>query len=304
MEQSLNNISPALSVQEAQSMVRAILANAGDADAEWDARDLVAAALGAARKGLIVNRNQPIGKSAAIEVQAMLARRLRNEPMAYIVGHTDFYGRQFLVEPGVLIPRVDSEILVEVGLRALESCTSPHILELGVGSGCVLLSLMSELKAQGKRVSAIGSDLSPIALQVCSKNADALGVAGELSLFAGSWFDALPETLQHSFDLVVSNPPYIPPAEEPSLQRDVAGYEPSMALFAPKYGTEHHETILQQAPAWLKSGGNVAMECAIHQAAQIAEFARNCGYAHVEIVRDTAGIERVVRAVWQQHSNA
>lgn len=225
-----------------------------------------------------------------------LVRRAGNqEPIAYLTGRAPFFNLELDVSRDVLIPRPDTETLVEnvVQLVRVEvGFESPRILDLCTGSGCIALALASRLKS----ANVVATDISPSALGVAQKNAEKLGLAGRVTLFEGDLFGALSGTVEsRPFDLVVSNPPYIPSADIEHLDSSVKDFEPRLALDGGDDGMEFHRRILSGVDDKLRPGGRVYLEIQFDQGPRIAEMASATGYLEdVKVLRDAAGHERVV----------
>lgn len=258
------------------------LAEAGVEGAPRDARLLLAHVLGIEPVEVILRETDAIDPVALTAFEHLIQRRIAGEPVSRIRGWRDFYGRRFIVTPDVLDPRPETELLVEQGLSRLSR--GGRVLDLGVGSGCILLSVLAERDD----ASGVGVDLSPKALAVARRNAEAVGVSGRASFVEGSW-DA---PLEGSFDLVLSNPPYIPEHDVAGLAVDVRGYDPRMALTPGGDGLDPYRAILAAMPHWLKPGGCIGFEFGIEQAASVTMLMRQAGLSDIEIHRDLAGIER------------
>lgn len=211
--------------------------------------------------------------------EAMLQRRERHEPLAYLVGHREFFGRDFRVTPAVLIPRQDTEILIETALRY----PGESVLDIGTGSGAIAITL--KLERPEWHVTAV--DISPEALEIALDNAIQLGALVHFHLSDG--FEAV---LGESFDLIVTNPPYIGRAEP--LDREVHAYEPDLALYGGETGLEFYERLAREAPDSLNDGGHLIMEVGYQQAAAVRALFEGAGWEHTETVPDLAGIDRVV----------
>ena len=229
--------------------------------------------------------------------QERLERRFRREPLAYILGGAEFMGLPFRVGPGVLIPRQDTETLVE---WVLEECAAGksaggdpvpqrRLLDLCTGSGCIGLSL-----ARLGGFCATLTDLSKEALRIAGENGRALGVKARL--YEGDLFEALPQG--ERFDVIVSNPPYIESAVIATLQEEVRGYEPRMALDGREDGLHFYRRLAQEAGMWLRPGGRLYAEIGCDQAAAVTRLVEKAGFAGVEVRKDLAGNDRVVRGVY------
>lgn len=211
--------------------------------------------------------------------EAMLQRREGHEPLAYLVGHREFFGRDYRVTPAVLIPRQDTEVLVETALKT----TGGTVLDIGAGSGAIAVTL--KLERPEWEVTAV--DISPLALEVAEENAKNLQANVRFLLSDG--FEAL---LGEAFDLIVTNPPYIGRSEP--LAPEVAGHEPELALYGGETGLEFYERLAREASAYLNDGGQLMMEVGYQQAAAVQTLFEKAGWEHVETVPDLAGIDRVV----------
>ena len=209
-------------------------------------------------------------------------------PVAYIVGYREFMGLRFLVTPDVLIPRPDTEILVEAALERLAALPAPRLLDVGTGSGAILLSLLAKLpQAEGVAV-----DISPAALEVARQNAAALGLAERVSFCCGDLYEPVTGT----FDAVLSNPPYIPESDLESLAPEVHK-EPRGALAAGEDGLVFYRRLTARGAQFVRPGGFFAAEVGVFQAAAVAALvSRMEGFGEAEILKDYGGIERVVLA--------
>ena len=193
---------------------------------------------------------------------ALLARRKNREPVAYLTGVKEFYSREFIVTPAVLIPRPESELVVDRALSVLQqsAITSDKmiaILDLGVGSGCLLLTVIAELLRKGCQCRGVGVDISPGALEIAQRNAEALGVTERVTFLQGSWCEPLDTAALTSFDIILANPPYVGESEEVSPETK---FEPHGALYAQQHGLRDVRTILQQAAPFLVQDGTILIE--------------------------------------------
>jgi release factor glutamine methyltransferase len=250
-----------------------------------EARALLALVLGVARERLIAHPDMTIPAESAARFERLADRRRRGEPLAYLRGEQEFYGRPFRVGPQVLIPRPDTETLVEVALACLHDRRAARVLELGTGSGCIAVTVQLERPD----VAVTATDVSPSALDVARWNAQQLGANVEFR--TGNWFDAV--TASAPFDLIVSNPPYVA-AGDPHLG-DLA-HEPALALTDGADGLRCLITIIGAARQYLFEGGWLALEHGYDQAQAVAELLATAGLREVEVIRDAAGHERVTRA--------
>jgi len=237
------------------------------------------------------------------KVEAMLDERLRHKPLDKILGHREFYKYDFIVTEDVLSPRPDTEILVEEALEILKNIPKPKILDLGCGSGCIIETLLKELPA----ASGCAADISDKALAVAKQNAENLGVNDRLRLLNADWFaDDFVAATGETFDMIVSNPPYIPSADIETLDTEVKNYDPLTALDGGKSGYDSYERIAQIAPEMLQNSGYILLEAGYGQAEKIADIYIKQGFKLLKIVDDLAGIERCVilqKAVAENKNN-
>lgn len=247
-----------------------------------EARLLLGHVLGQSAAWLEAHRDEPLDAVAATQLSALVARRAAGEPVAYLVGHREFYGRDFVVTPDVLIPRPETELLVELVIQKVGAGGTAAILDLGTGSGCIAVTLALELPAT--RVTA--ADVSPAALAVARGNAGRLGARVEF--FASDWFAALPP---RRFDLIVANPPYVA-AGDPHLAEGDLRFEPQTALTDHADGLAAIRRIVAAAPDWLADGGWLLFEHGHDQGAAVRALLVAAGLAAIEQHRDLAGIVR------------
>ena len=212
-------------------------------------------------------------------------RRVKGEPMSYIVGERDFYGRTFKVGPGVLIPRPETELLVDWALQA-GGARDCRLLDLCSGSGCVVLSV----KAERPRWQVEATELSEVACHYFEINAQNLGLS-EVVCHKGDLF----ADVQGNFDLIVANPPYIAEGD-PDVAEDVASYEPKMALFAGQDGLQVIKRIVARAGDYLRPNGWVAMEIGFRQAESVIELLQKANFSRSGLIKDFSGLDRIVWA--------
>lgn len=235
-------------------------------------------------------------------LSAMVARRLRGEPVQYVLGHWAFRSLDLMVDGRALIPRPETEVVVEVALAELDRQVAAAddggaggpwaVADLGTGSGAIALSIAAERPA----TSVWATDISPGALDVASANLAGLGAraAGRVRLVLGDWWAALPEQLAGGLALAVSNPPYVSEGELDSLPAEVADWEPSQALVSGPSGLEALERLLAGAPRWLSPGGALVAEIAPHRAYRAVDLAERAGLVDVSVKTDLAGRERAL----------
>lgn len=261
-----------------------------------EARRLLASLTGQPLTWFMAHGDAPANPNTATRFQTLAERRRAGEPLAYLLGQQEFYGRPFTVSPAVLIPRADTETLVETALEQLlllrqQRRTVPlSLLELGTGSGIIAITLALEAPDTG--VHAV--ERSPEALAMAQQNAKALG-AHRIHWHAGSWWQALASPRR--FDLIVSNPPYIA-AHDHHLQQGDLRFEPPQALAAGPDGLDDLRIIIGGAPAHLTSGGWLLLEHGYDQEAPVQALLRDAGFAEVFTRRDLAGQPRVSGGWW------
>ena len=274
-----------MTISEWLKHARGRLTETGCPDPDIDARWIAEEGLGMSRQDLVFEGDGAVPRDRLSQLESMLDRRAAGEPVQYILGTADFMGLRFRVNESVLIPRQDTETLVEAALIELRQRPgNPTLLDLCCGSGCVGLSLAS--LAPHARVTL--ADISPQALEVAHANQKALGVKAELKqgdLFAGLG--------KERFDVIAANPPYIPTGDLPSLQREVR-FEPVLALDGDADGLDFYRRIAQEAPDRLNPGGMLFAEVGIGQAPDVlALFKASLPCAQAGTVKDMNGVERV-----------
>lgn len=274
------------------------LTAAGIDNARFEARLLLAHASGLTIEQLVARGTDEAPATIVEATRALTARRVRREPMAYILGEREFWGLPFKVSPAVLVPRPDSETLIEAVLSLMpDHARAWRILDLGLGSGCLLLTLLREYpQARG-----VGLDVSGEALAVAQENAEALGVADRARLIAGDWrrqgwAASLLEAFGGPFDLVVSNPPYIASGAVPKLMPEVASFEPRLALDGGAEGFDAYHALIAAGPQLVTAGGFMAVEVGEGQAPEIMRLFAVAGLTPKAPWKDLGGVDRVVTA--------
>lgn len=283
-----------------KKLILELKAALGDASptALLDVQVLAMEVLEVDRLFLLTRPEAEVPRKAEARLRSLVERRRKGEPVAYLTGKKEFMGLTFLVDRRVLIPRPDTEILVEVVLEDLKAVESPRILDLGTGSGAIAVSLAKFLP----RAFVWAVDLSGDALAVARENAKAQGVAGRMAFLQGSLFEPFRKAFPgERLDAVVSNPPYIPAGDIDGLQTEVAGWEPRNALDGGADGLEFYRRIVGEAPGCLKPGGGLYLETGHDQARAVEnmlELVKCPGPCYNDILRikDLAGVERVVKA--------
>lgn len=262
---------------------------AGIADAAGDARFLLLGVLGLDARDLALDGERRLGADERLRLDAALTRRLAGEPVARILGAWDFWGLPFRLGPETLVPRPDTETVVEAALAAMPDRAAPlRILDLGTGSGCILVALLGELP----RAHGLGLDRSLPALRTARENARVNGVAARAAFVAGDWCDAL----SGPFDLVVANPPYIARGLIQGLEREVRAHDPVAALDGGTDGLDAYRRIFDglSRDVILASGGTLVVEIGFDQAEAVRALARAAGLADRGLSRDLAGHDRAL----------
>jgi release factor glutamine methyltransferase len=263
----------------------------GSASPRLDAEVLLAHVLGCDRIRLVIDSDRPLSKDELGRYRGLYQRRRSGEPVAYLVGVREFYGRSFRVDKRVLVPRPETELLVEVAMaRTRARSLSARVLDLCTGSGCVAITLGAERRT----TTVLGSDLSEAALDLARENALRLG-ATNVAFVRSDLFASI--DADRSFDVITANPPYVAEGEMAELPVDVRDFEPHLALVAGPDGLAVVRRIVDEAPRRLAPGGVLAMEVGAGQAPAVRALLEQAGYRDIEVARDFAGHERVLSAV-------
>jgi release factor glutamine methyltransferase len=256
-----------------------------------DARRMLEEACG---EDWMLHLDAPATTRAVAHLDAMIERRLAGEPLQYVLGRWSFRHLDLMVDHRVLIPRPETESVVDVALEALKVLgPEPTVVDLGTGSGAIALALAFEVPD----IHVIGTDASADALAVARANLAGIGRAGaRVRLFEGSWFAPLPPLLEGAIQLIVSNPPYVADGEVPDLPPEVSRWEPREALVAGPTGLEDLEAIIATAPRWLARPGALVCELAPHQAEHAVALAYEGGFSEAEVRPDLTGRPRTLLA--------
>lgn len=270
-----------------------------------DAEVLLSHVLDKPRIYLYVHFDEPLQAGELAAYRGMIKQRINHVPVAYILGVKEFMGLSFAVTPDTLIPRPDTEILVQAAAERLKSRRTAGVdgeplrfADIGTGTGAVCLSVLHI--TEGTEADTV--DISPAARAVAEQNAESLGLSGRVAFYTG---DLLEPLRGRQYAAVLSNPPYIPDADIAGLAPEVRGKEPVTALAGGADGLDFYRRLCAEAPAMLDDGGFMAFEVGIHQAGEVAALARaNPRIARTEILKDYAGIDRVVVAWKEMKDNA
>jgi release factor glutamine methyltransferase len=304
MLDAAQSVQPARTVGEAVSRLGAALKGAGADAPGLDARLIVAHACRLTQEETIANSRAPLSPESAARLHAAAARRLAGEPVSRILGRREFWGLTFKLSPDTLDPRPDTELLVEAALAHVREKglgdRRLRILDLGVGSGCVLGALLSELPlAEG-----VGVDRAEGALLIAQENLRALGLLPRAAFLCANWLDALSDA---SFDIIVSNPPYIESSDIAGLAAEVRDHDPRLALDGGEDGLEAYRAILSQALRVLRPDGFVVVETGATQSERVRDLAIAAAPANGRftawIVTDLNGMKRAVAGVRQSFSS-
>jgi release factor glutamine methyltransferase len=252
----------------------------------FDARLLLEAGAGVSRLDIVTDPRRPVTDEQVAAVDELVRRREAREPVGHIIGRRHFWTLDLFVSPAVLIPRPETELVVETALQLIAPDAPARVLDLGVGSGAILLTVLAERQS----ATGVGVDISDGALAVAQANADALGIVDRIELKHGSWDIAL----DGQFDLVLSNPPYIATNDIDTLAPEVARFEPRLALDGGADGLDAYRAIVARLPHLLRPGGVFAFEVGKGQAEAVTALAEARGLSTEAPRRDLAGIPRVV----------
>ncbi|MDQ3820783.1 MAG: peptide chain release factor N(5)-glutamine methyltransferase [Acidobacteriota bacterium] len=267
-----------------------VLSSAGVPEARREAMSLVGNVAGRDRTFLIAHPEALLSPSDVERLRKLVGRRAAGEPLQYITGHQEFYGLDFEVTPDVLIPRPETELLVETALELLgEEVGAPLVCDVGTGSGCIPMALLHERPT----MRAVGLDISLGALAVAARNAARLGVRERLALVASDCLDALYEG-RARFAMIVSNPPYVAEDALAGLQREVREHEPRVALTPGSDGLSVIRRLLSDSPQFLERGGHLLMEIGFDQNEAVRRLIDETVWELLDVHKDLQGIPRTV----------
>lgn len=260
------------------------LNKSGFAEAESDSRLIFEYIAGIDRVKLTLEGDRELEPGVEEKLKAALAKRLTHMPVQYITGYQNFMGLEFMVSKDVLIPRMDTETLVEEVLRL--GLSNVRVLDICTGSGCILLSILKYVYGS----SGVGVDISDGALGVAKANSEALGI--DATFIKSDMFENIPK--DEHFDIVVSNPPYIRSDVIGTLMSEVKDYEPLLALDGSEDGLKFYRIIADRAPEYLNNGGMLFLEIGYDQGAEVSALLSAAGFMDVEVIKDLSGLDRVV----------
>jgi len=273
-----------------KALIRAaqVLTEAGIDSARLDARLLMAHALGTSSEQIFGQPERLLNSTEGDRFQGLLKARTRRQPLAQIVGHREFWSLKFAISTDTLIPRPDSESLIEAVLATFpDKDAGLDILDLGAGSGCLLLALLHERGG----ATGLGIDISEAAMDVARDNARALGLDSRANFVVEDWTMGLGD---ETFDVIVCNPPYIAESDSRTLMPEVAEHEPHVALFAGSDGLDAYRVLIPLIVGKLKPGGRVFFEVGVGQAESVVRMLKRAGLRDIAVGKDLAGIGRCV----------
>lgn len=275
-------------VREVIARGAATLSDAGfvTASAARDADVLVRHVLAWDRATLLLRRDEPMPAGAHAIFVALIARRATREPVAYLTGTREFYGRDFQVSPAVLIPRPETELIVDAVLTHTAPEAALRVADVGTGSGILAVTLACERPM----ITVVATDISLAALVVARRNAEAHGVSSRIGFIEG---DLLAAT-RGPFDVIVANPPYVPTRDAPGLSPDVRDFEPAVALFGGNHGLDMAARLMEDVVRQLAPDGIFVMEFGCGQQYDVAHHATNAGLEVLQVIADLQGIDRTV----------
>lgn len=276
------------SIRQAMADAAARLRDAGltPTDARIDADVLVRHVLGWDRATLLLRRDEALPSAAGAALDGLVARRAAREPVAYLTGTREFYGRDFHVSPAVLIPRPETELIVDAVLTRTAPDAARRVADVCTGSGVLAVTLACERP----RFEIVATDISAEALALARQNASAHGVSDRVTFVEADLLTTVPRP----FDIIVANPPYVPERDASTLTPDVRAFEPGVALFGGEDGLAITERLVQQASSCLVTGGLFVMEFGAGQQYDVARHATSAGFDVLEVARDLQGHPRTV----------
>ncbi|WP_287387140.1 peptide chain release factor N(5)-glutamine methyltransferase [Lachnospira sp.] len=270
-----------------------ILEAANIENASYDAKELMLHCLNISSTDFFLKREESIDEDTKLRYEALINRRVSHEPLQHITGIAYFYGREFNVNSSVLIPRYDTENLVERVLKLVKR--GDHILDMCTGSGCIIETIALESRLTREEAVFLGVDISKEALKVARANKEKLG-ADAVDFMQSDLFENLNDNLRNSFDIIVSNPPYIKTAVIEELDKEVKLHDPYIALDGSSDGLKFYKKITEEAIHFLKKDGYLAYEIGSDQAEEVRDIMASKGFVNIEVYKDLSGLDRVVIA--------
>ena len=268
-------------------------------EAKIDAEYLLSHILKCKRQELYLNPDTQLTNQEINTFKGFIQKRSKREPLQYIIGEEEFRGLVFKVTRDVLIPRPETELLVEEAVSLISNLQTPApkqptIIDLCTGSGCIAVSIAKEIE----ECRVYATDISEKALAIAKENAKRHSVENRISFLQGSFLEPLKgKGLEGKIDIMLSNPPYVSKKDMKKLQPEIKEYEPPLALYGGEDGLDSYRTIIPEALTYLKNGGYLILEIGYGQAEGVKElFGKNLAYGEIEIIKDLSGIERVVKA--------
>lgn len=265
-----------------------VLKEAGIEEYILEAELFLAHTLNRTRLDILTDSFYEVSKKDQQIFEDMIKRRSLCEPAAYIIGTKEFMGLDFKVKPGILIPRPDTETLVEAVIEKIKEKGFKKSAEVGIGSGCISISI-----AKYTDIECVGSDISPVAVETAVENAKNNEVEDRVKFYLGDVFKGIPEG---KYDIVVSNPPYIRQKDMETLMDDVKNYEPHTALYGGKDGLDFYRRITEEGKELLNDGGYIFYEIGYDEAVEVSQILEVNGFVDIEVVKDLSGLDRVVSA--------
>lgn len=265
-----------------------ILKEAGIEEYKLEAELFLAHTLNTTRLDILTDAFREVSERDREVFENMIKRRSLHEPAAYITGSREFMGLDFNVQRGILIPRPDTEILVEAVIEKVKEKGFKNLVEVGIGSGCISISI-----AKYTDIECVGSDISPVAIETATENAKINEVEDRVKFYLGDVFKGIPEG---KYDIIVSNPPYIREKDMELLMDDVKDYEPHTALYGGKDGLDFYRKITDGGKKLLNDGGYIFYEIGYDEAVEVSEILEKNGFVDIEVVKDLSGLDRVVSA--------
>ena len=265
------------------------LLKSGNVSSRSDAISIIGKVLNKTNLDIIINNYEEVNNCKCIEIFSKINQRCKGKPISKIFGKKEFYSREFFVNTSVLDPRPESELLVDVIKEKLKTKFSKiNILELGVGSGCLIISIMLELKKN--KVDGVGIDICEKALKVANKNISNFGLNKKIRIYKSNWFS----NVKKKFNIIVSNPPYIKRIEIQKLSNDVKDFDPYLSLNGGNSGVESYKNIAKKAKYHLKSDGFIVLELGYNQLRSVDAIFKENGFKRILLEKDLQGINRVV----------